>query len=220
MSSNPVIRSPRACRSSWSRCTADATSERRGKRCGAGSRRRKELEYRCRHDAQRSFGADEKLLEVVPGVVLAQAAQPIPDATIGEYDLDAEHELARVAEAKDSGAARIRRKVAADRAASFGGQRQRKQQPFVLGRLLDRREGNAGLSGQRRVIGVDGANAIHPRQRQHDRHCPDCPASRRRTVRYCPPARRSAPRTRRRRARLRRLHRYLPGRTTASARPW
>ena len=39
----------------------------------------KELQHRRGDHPQRPFGPDEKLLQVVAGVVLAQAAQAIPD---------------------------------------------------------------------------------------------------------------------------------------------
>ena len=38
----------------------------------------KELQHRRGDDAERAFAADEQLLEVVAGIVLAQAAQPVP----------------------------------------------------------------------------------------------------------------------------------------------
>ncbi len=41
--------------------------------------------------------ADEELLQVVAGVVLAQAAQPVPDAAVGEHHFEPEHEVARIA---------------------------------------------------------------------------------------------------------------------------
>ena len=134
----------------------------------AGLRRRKELQHRGRDDAQRALGADEELLEIVPGIVLAQSAQPVPDAAIGEDHFDAQNELPRVAETKHRGAARVRGKIAANRATPFGGQRQREQQAVLLRRLLDGGQGNSRLDGQRRIFGVDGANAVHPGERQDD----------------------------------------------------
>ena len=38
---------------------------------------------------ERAFGADEQLLEVVAGVVLAQAGEAIPDAAVGQHRLEA-----------------------------------------------------------------------------------------------------------------------------------
>src|SRR5580693_9334955 len=46
-------------------------------------------------DSERSFGADEKALHVVAGVVLAQLAQGVDNAAIGERRFDTGHEIAR-----------------------------------------------------------------------------------------------------------------------------
>src|SRR5258708_37666856 len=45
---------------------------------GIGLRQRKEFQNRRGDYAERSFGPDEKLLQVIAGVVLAQAAQALP----------------------------------------------------------------------------------------------------------------------------------------------
>ena len=47
--------------------------------------------------AERAFGADEQVLEVVAGVVLAQLGEEIGDAPVGQHHLDAERQVARVA---------------------------------------------------------------------------------------------------------------------------
>ena len=88
-------------------------------------RRGKELQHGRGDDAERAFGADEQLLQIVAGVVLAQTAQAVPDAPVGEHHFEAERQLARIAEAQHRGAAGVGRQVAADRAASFGRERQR-----------------------------------------------------------------------------------------------
>ena len=85
-------------------------------------RRREELQHGRRDDAKRSFRADEQLLEVIPGIVLAQAAQAVPDPAIGKHDLDAKHEIAGIPEAQHGRAAGIGGQVAADRAASLRGE--------------------------------------------------------------------------------------------------
>ncbi len=147
------------------RCDVRHSGKRRDARAGG----RVELQHGGRHDTQRALGADEELLEIVAGVVLAQPAQTVPDAAVGQHDFDAEHELARVAEAQHRGASGIGREIAADRAAPFGRKRKRKEQPVVGGGLLDGGERHAGFGRQRRIVGIDGAHAVHPRERQHDR---------------------------------------------------
>ena len=102
---------------------AGADVRQRGERGDAGLRQRVQSEDRGGNDAERALGADEKLLHVVSRIVLAQAAQSVPDPAVGEHDFDAENELARIAEAQHRGASGIGRQVAADRAAAFGGKR-------------------------------------------------------------------------------------------------
>ena len=84
-----------------------------------GARIWKEAERSGGDDAERSFGADEQALQVVAGVVLAQLAQGVDDAPVGENGFDAGDEVARIAIGDDGDAARIGRNVAADGAGSF-----------------------------------------------------------------------------------------------------
>ena len=94
------------------------------RRAGAGLRI--EPQHRGGDDAERAFGAEEQLLQVVAGVVLAQPAQAVPDAAVGQHHLETEHLLARGAVAQDVDAAGVGREVAADLAAAFCGERKRK----------------------------------------------------------------------------------------------
>ena len=48
-----------------------------------------QLQRRGGDDAERAFGADEQVLEIVAGIVLAQLRQRVDDAPVGEHDLDA-----------------------------------------------------------------------------------------------------------------------------------
>ena len=85
-----------------------------GGRDGGGARKQPE---RCRgHDAERAFGADEELLQVVAGVVLAQRRQLVEHAPVRQHDLEAEHERAHHAVAQHRRAAGVRRDDAAERA--------------------------------------------------------------------------------------------------------
>ena len=191
-----------------------------GKRRDARARGREELQHGGRHDPQRSLGADEELLQIVAGVVLAQSAQTVPDAAVGKHDFDAQHELARVAEAKHRGAAGVGREIAADRAAPFGCERQRKEQPACRRRLAGRRRAarrlrpSASRCRDRRRARGSSARATARS------HCPERPGSRRRTVPCFRLARRSG-RAKSAQARTTAAtSSVLPGRTTASARPW
>ena len=125
MSSKPVRRSPSDCFAARSSVTALLDVVHAGERGHLRRRRREQLQHRRGDDAERALGADEQLLEIVAGVVLAQSAQAVPDAAVGEHDFEPQRQFARVAEAQHGGAAGVGRQVAADRAASLGAERQR-----------------------------------------------------------------------------------------------
>ncbi len=92
--------------------------------CGRGI----QLQHGGGDDAQRAFRADEQVLQVVAGVVLAQAAQAVPHAPVRQHDFQPEHQVARIAVAQHIDAARIGGKIAADLAELLrGGQAQREK---------------------------------------------------------------------------------------------
>ena len=68
---------------------------------------------------ERSLRADEQVLEVVAGVVLAEFRERVDDPPIGEHDLDPDRQFPRVAEGEHRGAARVSGEIAADRAGAF-----------------------------------------------------------------------------------------------------
>ena len=74
------------------------------------------------HDAERPFSADEKVTQVVPGVVLAQARQAIDHAAVCQHDLEDEHEITHDAITYRRQAAGIGRQVTADLATAFRSQ--------------------------------------------------------------------------------------------------
>ena len=114
---------------------------------GARRRQREELQHGGGDDAERAFRADEEVLQVVAGVVLAQLAQAVPDAAVGQHDLEPHAELAGIAIGEHGGAAGIGREIAADRAGAFRGEREREEPAGRLGRLLRALERDAGLDG-------------------------------------------------------------------------
>ena len=135
---------------------------------GAGARLRMQPQHRRGDDAERAFGAEEKLLEIVARVVLAQAAQSVPDAPVGQHHFEAQHLLARRAIAQHVYAARIGGEVAADLAAAFGGERERKQPSGLIGRPLHIGEHAAGFDGDRIVKAIELADPVHAAEREHD----------------------------------------------------
>ena len=166
MSSKAVMRSPHVrSRRRASSSTASAGVSTATHAVAVARGLREELQHRGGDDAERALGADEELLQVVAGVVLAQAAQAVPDAAVGQHHLEPEHQLARVAVAQHVDAARVGREVAADLAAALGGERERETGARPLGGLLHRRQHAARLDRHGVVERVDRAHAVHARER-------------------------------------------------------
>ena len=127
-----------------------------------------ELDRRGGDDAERALAADKELLQIVAGVVLAQPPQPVPDPPVGQYDLEAQGQLAGIAVAQYRDAAGVGRQIAADLAAPLGTEAQR-EQPVGLGRgLLQIGEDAAGLDRHRKIDRVDRADMVHAAERQND----------------------------------------------------
>ncbi|MOA46186.1 hypothetical protein D3C78_1686670 [compost metagenome] len=101
------------------------------------------------------------MLQVVAGVVLAQRAQLIQHAAVGQHHFQAECQVARVAVAQHLLATRIGGHHATDRGAALGGQRQGKQAAHVRGRLLRSQHGAAGLKRHAVVQRVHAAHRRH-----------------------------------------------------------
>ena len=132
------------------------------------ARLRKQLDRRRGDDAERALAADEQLLQIVAGVVLAQPAQPVPDPPVGQYHLDPQGQLAGVAVAQHGDAAGIGRQIAADLAAALGAEAQRKQPVGLGGRLVQIGEDAAGLDRHREIDRVDRADPVHPAEGEDD----------------------------------------------------
>ena len=129
---------------------------------------RKQLEHRAGNDPQRALGAYEQVLEVVAGVVLAQAVEAVPDLPVGEYDFQPEHQIAHVAVLEHVDAPGVGRQVTADAAGAFRAQRQGEQPVFGLGGLLRVGEDAAGLDQHGVTHGIDVFDRVHPLERKHD----------------------------------------------------
>ena len=112
------------------------------------------LQHRGGDDAERAFGADEDVAQVVAGVVLLQLRQQVHDAAVGQHHLEPEHQIARDAVGDRAGAAGIGGEIAADGAAAFRAERQRKQPVDRRRRILRFRQHDAGFA----VIVFDAAS--------------------------------------------------------------
>ena len=131
-------------------------------RAGARARARHEPQRGGGHDAEGALGADEELLEVRPGVVLAQGAQPVPEAAVGEHDLEPEHLVAHHAVAQHVDAPGIGGDDAADLAGALGADRERQEEIMLGDRVLDRLQDAARLDDGGIIVGLDGADAVEP----------------------------------------------------------
>ena len=132
------------------------------------ARARHQPQHRRGDDAERALGADEQVLQVVAGVVLLELVEVVEHAPVGEHDLEAEHMRARDAVGERRRAAGIGGEIAADGAGAFRRQ-QLRIEPVDRGRRLARAaERHAGLAGDGVGDRVDLADAVEPRERQHD----------------------------------------------------
>ena len=180
-------------------------------------RLREQLQHRRGDDAERALRADEQVLQVVAGVVLAQALEAVPDPPVGEHDLEAEHEVAGVAVAQDGRAAGIGREVAADAAGALGGEGEREQKlrpPAAASCTFCRMQPASTV-----MVALTGSTSRMRSSRARDsttaavRHAAADEAG----IAALRHHRHAAPR--RRRARPRRPPPSSPGRTTATASP-
>ena len=126
------------------------------------------LQHRLGDDAQGALGAEIKIAQVVAGIVFLERAQAVPDLARRRHDLEAEHEMARVAIVQHLHAAGVGREVAADGAAALGRKAQWKQAVVRGGRLLDGLQDDTGLDGHRVTDFVDCEDTVHAGERQHD----------------------------------------------------
>ena len=92
----------------------------------------------------------------------------MPDLALRADDFQPQTQIAGIAVAQHLRAACVGGQIAANRAAAFSGQAQRKQESGLLGGALQVLQNAAGLGGDRQVGGIDGAHRVHALQAQHD----------------------------------------------------
>ena len=114
-----------------------------------------------RDDAERALGADEELLEIVAGVVLAHRwSHDVQDAAVCEHHLQAEHVLLERAVAQEAQTAGVGGHVAADVAAALGAQVERHHERMRAQVLVKVLEDAAALAAHDVRVRVDGEDAI------------------------------------------------------------
>ncbi|MNQ11836.1 hypothetical protein D3C85_247300 [compost metagenome] len=139
-----------------------------GQRRDAGFRLRIQFHDRARDDAEGTLGADVQVAQIVARIVLAQAAQAAPDLALRRDHFQAQAQLARISVAQHGRAARVRRQISPDGATAFGRQRQGEQTAGGAGRFLDGLQNAARIHRDGAVDGIERADAVQARQRQHD----------------------------------------------------
>ncbi len=88
---------------------------------GAG----KEFQHRTSDDTERAFRAEEKLLQIIAGVVFAQPRKPVPGVTIRKNHFEPQHKIAGISVAQNLRAACIGGKNATDLTGAFRGKAER-----------------------------------------------------------------------------------------------
>jgi hypothetical protein len=149
------------------RATACATRGAGGPSGDAAARAREQAQRGGRDDPERALAADEEIAQVVAGVVLAQAVEACPDLAVGGHDLEAEAELARVAEAQHLGAAGVGGEIAADGATALRGEAEREEQAGLLRRRLHGLQHAAGVHRDREIGRIDAAHGVQAAEIDH-----------------------------------------------------
>src|SRR5215510_2700683 len=97
---------------------------------------RKQFQDRSRDDPERAFCSDEQMTQIVASIVFFELAQIVEDAAVREHHLEPEHQVAGDPIGERARTAGIGGEVAADGAAPFGAERERKQPPCSSRGLL------------------------------------------------------------------------------------
>ncbi len=106
--------------------------------------------------------------QIVAGVVLLQGAQAIPHAPIGEDHLEPEHQIARGAVCEHADAAGIGRQIAADLAAAFRGEAQRKHPSRSVRAGAHFAERYAGFDSHALARRIDVPDRLQAAERDYD----------------------------------------------------
>ena len=106
-------------------------------------------------EAQRAFGADQEVLEVVAGIVLFERVQPLVEPAIGQHGLDPERQFAGVAEGQHLDAAGVGAQHAADAGGALRGDPEREHGARRFCRLMRVLEDDAGFERHVPGGGID-----------------------------------------------------------------
>ena len=132
------------------------------------ARQRKQLQHGSGNHPQRALGADEKMFQIIAGIVFTEPPQAVPNPPVRQHHFETEDQGPGIAIAHHLGAAGIGRQIATDLAGSFGCQTEREQPSGLRRGGLNIRQNAAGLDRHGIVVDVDVADLVHPAGRQDD----------------------------------------------------
>ncbi len=139
-----------------------------GKGGDNGLMRREQLQCCGRDDPERAFGPDEKVFQVIAGVIFFEGGKQVHDPPVRDNHLKPEAERPGVAIAHHPQTACIGGKIAADPASPARAEIKREQQSFSLGTALDGFQNAACLNHHGVAFKIEAKHLIHPFQRQHN----------------------------------------------------
>ena len=134
----------------------------RDQRGAAALRFGEQAQYRTRDDAQRAFGADKQVFQVVSGVIFQHLVERVDDGSIRQHHFQPQDEIAGHAEPDHLVAAGIGGDVTADIAGTPGAKIQGKQEPSRIRRILDGLQGSTCKDGHGHGRLVQFLNAAEP----------------------------------------------------------
>ena len=117
-------------------------------------------------DAERAFGADEHMGEIVAGRGLLRPRAGAQERSVGDDHAERQHDVLHRAVAHRVGARGAGRGHAAER--SVGARIDREEEPAVAQVLVELLAGDAGLDDAIEIVGVDGENIVHAREVERD----------------------------------------------------
>ena len=121
---------------------------------------------RRRHDAQRAFGADQELGQIVTAIVLLERGKPVIDRAVRQDGLKPQHQLAHRAESQHLRSPRIGGNQPADRGRPLGTERKRKAHALVKRGIMEIAENHARLGDGNSACRIDAADRVHPAERK------------------------------------------------------
>ena len=124
-------------------------------------RPREQSQDGCGDDPESALAADEELLPVVSGIVLAQPAQTIGDSAVGQDHFKTQDEIAGHAIAQDVHPTRIGGDHTADGGRALGRDADGQQTPGRGSRVLSNLQDASGLGLDGHADGIDVADRRH-----------------------------------------------------------